>query len=225
VTVSGGASPVTGNIGVADPTAHISGLTNVAGGSPGARVQSGGGTSPGPAACTGSWTPGDQGLIAWSQDPAETAANSQLPVAGTLYLCRVHVTHDARVTNILTAITSSNSMLTEDQCFAAVYRTDGSLVAATGDQSRAWATSGLKTMPLSGGPVYVAAGDYYIGIYANGSTLPNFARGNNQIAHMVNAGMSSGFRFAIGATRLTGAPPPSAGELSVSAFAWWLALS
>jgi len=52
-----------------------------------------------------------------------------------------------------------------------------------------------------------------------------FARGNNQVAGMVNAGMSSGFRFAIGATRLTGAPPSSAGDLSLSAFAWWLALS
>ncbi len=220
VTVSGDVSPVTGNIGVADPTAHIGGLANV-----GSFGQLGGSTSPGPAARTGSWNPGDQGLIAWSQDPAETAANSQLPAAGTLYLCRVHVTHDARVTSILTAVTSSNSMLTADQCFAALYRTDGSLVAATGDQSRVWSTPGLKTMPLSGGPVDVAAGDYYVGIYANGSTLPNFARGNNQIADMVNAGMSSGFRFAIGATRLTGPPPSSAGELSVSAFPWWLALS
>jgi hypothetical protein len=37
--------------------------------------------------------------------------------------------------------------------------------------------------------------------------------------------MSSGFRFAIGATRLTGPPPSSAGDLSASTFAWWLALS
>ena len=185
----------------------------------------GGGTSPGPVTRTGNWTPVDQGLIAWTQDPAETTANSQLPAAGTLYLCRVHVTSDARVTNILTAVTSSNSTLTKGQCFAALYGTDGSLLAATEDQSRAWAASGLKTMPLSGGPVDVAAGDYYIGIYANGSTLPNFARGNNQIAHMVNAGLSSGFRFATGVTRLTAAPPSSAGDLSVSAFAWWLALS
>jgi hypothetical protein len=167
----------------------------------------------------------DQGLIAWSQDPAETAANSQLPAAGTLHLCRVHVTSGARVTNILAAVTSSTSTLTAEQCFAALYSSDGSLIAATDDQSRAWATSGLKTMPLSGGPIDVAASDYYIGIYANGSTLPNFARGNNQIADMVNAGMSSGFRFATGATRLASAPPSSAGDLSVSAFAWWLALS
>jgi parallel beta-helix repeat protein len=224
-TVSG--APSSGSFSTGDFVADQSGAiwVCVAGGSPGAWVQSGGRPSPGPATRTGNWTPGDQGLIAWSQDPAETAANSQLPAAGTLYLCRVHVTHDARVTSILTAVTSSNSTLTAEQCFAALYRTDGSLVAATGDQSLAWATPGLKTMPLSGGPADLVADDYYIGIYANGSTLPNFARGNNQIAGLVNAGMSSGFRFAIGATRLTGPPPSSAGDLSASTFAWWLALS
>ena len=224
-TVSG--APATGTFSTGDFVVDQSGAIWVctAGGSPGAWVTTGGGTSPGPAARTGNWTPVDQALIAWSQDPAETAANSQLPAAGTLYLCRVHVTSGARVTNILAAVTSSTSTLTAEQCFAAFYSSDGSLIAATDDQSRPWATSGLKTMPLSGGPIDVAAGDYYIGIYANGSTLPNFARGNNQIAAMVNAGMSSGFRFATGATRLTGAPPPAAGDLSVSAFAWWLALS
>lgn len=233
-TLSG--APASGTFSAGDFVVDQTGLIWVctAGGSPGTWVSNGNGDngdngstgSGGPTTMgNGNWTPADQGLIAWTQDPAQTAANSQLPAAGTLYLCRVHVPSDARVTNILTAVTSSSSTLTTGQCFAALYASYGSLIAATDDQSTVWATSGLKTMPLSGGPVDIVAGEYYIGIYANGTALPNFARGNNQIAGMVNAGLSSGFRFAAGATKLAGEPPSSAGDLSVSAFAWWLALS
>ncbi len=47
------------------------------------------------------------------------------------------------------------------------------------------------------GTVNLTAGDYYIGLYANGTTLPNFTRGNNQIGGaFANAGMSGNFRVA-----------------------------
>ena len=154
-------------------------------------------------------------------------ANSILPAAGTLYLCRVHVPVAASVTNILAAITNAGDGLTSGQCFAGLWNaSSGALVGATADQSANWATTGVKTMALSRGAVKLTAGDYYIGIYANGPTLPNFARGNNQIGGaFANAGLSGGFRVATANTGLTGSPPTTLGALTAANTAWWLALS
>ncbi len=57
-------------------------------------------------------------------------------------------------------------------------------------------------------------------------TLPNFARGNNQIGGaFANAGMTSNFRVATANTGLTTTPPTTLGTLTSSNTAWWLALS
>ena len=72
----------------------------------------------------------------------------------------------------------------------------------------------------------LTAGDYYIGLYANGTALPHFARGNNQIGGaFANAGMTGNFRVATANTGLTTAPPATLGPLTSSNTAWWLALS
>jgi hypothetical protein len=173
------------------------------------------------------WTPSDQGLVTWTMDTMVATANSILPQAGTLYVCRVHVPVAASVTNILAAITNGGAGLVSGRCFAGVWNaSSGALVRATADQSAAWSTTGLKTMVLSGGAVTLAAGDYYIGLYASGSTLPNLARGNNQIGGaFANAGMTGNFRVASANTGLSGAPPTTLGTLTSANTAWWLALS
>jgi hypothetical protein len=173
------------------------------------------------------WTPSDQGLVTWTMDVMTATANSILPAVGTLYLVRVHVPIAASVTNILAAITNAGSGLKSGQCFAGLWNaSSGALVGATADQSANWATTGVKTMALSGGKVNLDAGDYYIGIYANGSTLPNFARGNNQIGGaFANAGLSGNFRVATANTGLTSSPPATLGTLTAANTSWWLALS
>jgi hypothetical protein len=154
-------------------------------------------------------------------------ANTILPAQGTLYLVRVHVPVAATVRNILAAITTAGSGLRAGQCIAGLWRASGGArVGVTADQSTGWATTGVKTMALSGGAVNLTAGDYYIGLYANGTTLPNFARGNNQIGGaFANAGMTSNFRVATANTGLTTTPPATLGPLTASNTAWWLALS
>ena len=172
------------------------------------------------------WNPSDQGLVTWTMDVMTATANSILPAQGTLYLVRVHVPVAATVRNILAAITNAGSGLRSGQCFAGVWNASGGArVGVTADQAAGWATTGVKTMALAGA-VSLTAGDYYIGLYANGTTLPNFARGNNQIGGaFANAGMSGNFRVATANTGLTTTPPTTLGTLTSSNTAWWLALS
>jgi parallel beta-helix repeat protein len=173
------------------------------------------------------WNPSDQGLVTWTMDVMVATANSILPAQGTLYLVRVHVPVAASVRNIMAAITNAGSGLRSGQCFAGVWNaSSGARAGVTADQSAGWATTGVKTMALSGGAVSLTAGDYYIGLYANGTTLPNFARGNNQIGGaFANAGMSGNFRVATANTGLTTTPPATLGTLTSANTAWWLALS
>jgi parallel beta-helix repeat protein len=172
------------------------------------------------------WNPSDQGLVTWTMDVMVATANSILPAPGTLYLVRVHVPVAATVRNILAAITNAGSGLRSGQCFAGLWSASGGArVGATADQSTGWATTGVKTMALTAA-ANLTAGDYYIGLYANGTTLPNFARGNNQIGGaFANAGMTSNFRVATANTGLTTTPPATLGPLTASNTAWWLALS
>jgi hypothetical protein len=173
------------------------------------------------------WNPSDQGLVTWTMDVMTATANSILPAQGTLYVVRVHVPAAASVRNILAGITNAGAGLKSGQCFAGVWNAaSGARVGVTADQSAGWATTGVKTMALSGGPVNLTAGDYYIGLYANGTTLPNFARGNNQIGGaFANAGMTANFRVATANTGLTSTPPTTLGTLTAANTAWWLALS
>jgi parallel beta-helix repeat protein len=172
------------------------------------------------------WNPSDQGLVTWTMDVMTATANSILPAQGTLYLVRVHVPVAATVRNILAAITNAGSGLRPGQCFAGVWNASGGArVGVTADQSTSWSTTGVKTMAMTGA-VNLTAGDYYIGLYANGTTLPNFARGNNQIGGaFANAGMTANFRVATANTGLTTSPPTTLGTLTSANTAWWLALS
>ncbi len=172
------------------------------------------------------WTSDDHGLVTWSMDVAAAGFNSLLSVAGTLYVVRLHVPVSANATNILLAITSAGVTLTSGQCFAGLYTSAGSLVATTADQASNWQSTGLKTMALTGGPFALTAGDYYVGFYANGTTLPAFVRGNNQIGgSLLNVGIGSGFRFATANTGLTTALPGALSAQTSSNFAWWVAVS
>jgi parallel beta-helix repeat protein len=173
------------------------------------------------------WNPSDTGLVTWTMDVMMASANSVLPAAGTLYLVRVHVPVAATVRNIMAAITNAGSGLRAGQCFAGLWNASSrALVGATAEQSGNWSTTGFKTMALPGTGVSLAAGDYYIGIYANGTTLPHFARGNNQIGGaFANTGATANFRVATANTGLTGSPPATLGTLTAANTSWWLGLS
>jgi hypothetical protein len=216
VYAASASTSVNGDLGIIDATSANHGLVYAA---PGVWEATCGDS-------TGVWTPADHGLAGWSEDPTMATASSQVPAAGQLFLRRVHVPTACSVTNVLVNVTTQGASLSN--CYAVLFTTAGAKVAGSADQSASgsnWSSgTGVKTVPLSGGPYTITAGDYYVGIIANGTTLPYLARGNSQASAMVNAGMSSGFRTATGSAGNT-TVPSAMGTPAASAYTFWMALS
>jgi Polysaccharide deacetylase len=170
------------------------------------------------------WTAADYGFITMTMDPA-ICSNTVNPTAGTLGVARVHVPVAVTVTNVLLYVSTAGSGLTSGQNLAGLYNSSGTLLSGTADQTSAWASTGLKTIALTSSQA-VAAGDYYIGFFANGTTPPLFARAAAS-GSVVNVGLSvANSRFATGVTGNTTTMPASMGTLSpTGTTSFWAALS
>jgi hypothetical protein len=148
----------------------------------------------------GEWLPADYGFKCWTNDPGFVIAS--YVATNTMILCQVK--HPGgTVTGIVTTILTAGSGLTAGGCFAAIYDTAYNLLAATADQSTTWLTAGTPLMPLAGGPISPAAGAYFIGIYANGTTGPAFTRSSG--TGLPNAGLA--IPRYVAQSGVTGAPP------------------
>lgn len=172
-------------------------------------------------------TPTDHGFIAWSMQPLMAASSTVLATAGTMYIARVRrVPLGASVTNIVAFVTVGGSSLTSGQCFAALYTAGGVLVAATADQASAWASATVKTMALAGGPYTAAGGDYYVGLWFNGTTGPTLRTSANTSAATVNIGLSTpNLMTATANTGLTTSAPATLGAQTGSSIHMLVALS
>lgn len=168
--------------------------------------------------------PTDRGWLAWNYD-IDTAGttNTALPTGGRLELVKVRLPVAASVTNVLFYMGTAGSSLTSGQCFVALYTEAGVRVGVSADQAAAWATSGLKTAALASGPFACPAGNYYAGIFFNGTTGPSPIRNINQAYS--NSGLSSLFLHATADTGLTTTMPATLGAQSAANINWWAALS
>ncbi|MEU8334806.1 hypothetical protein [Micromonospora tulbaghiae] len=170
--------------------------------------------------------PADRGYLAWTQPPYALSAGSVPTTAGTLYLRRLRRVPAGQATSIITHVVTAGTTLTTGQCFAALFTAAGALVAQTADQSTAWASTGLKTMTLAGGPYPLTAGDYYVGIWFNGTTGPSIIRSASISTVLTNAGLTAGnYEAASANTGLTTTAPASVGTQTAQVFEWWFALA
>jgi len=174
--------------------------------------------------------PADHGLIAWSAPLDFTRDTSLLSVevaAGYLRLSRLRRVPPCSATNLHVCVTTAGSGLTANQCFGALYTAAGTLVAQTGDQSTNWASTGVRTMTLAGGPYTLGAGDYYVGLWYNGTTPPTLLRGGlGAVAGQVDFGQVSGtYNASVGNNGLTTTAPGTIGTQTASVLRWWVALS
>jgi hypothetical protein len=128
--------------------------------------------------------PGQFGdLLGWSFDPlmAQWALGGQN--AASLFLFRVPLLATTTITNVLIYMNGLGDTLTNS--FVAVYTSAGTVVGQSADQSTPWGTggsTGLKTIPLVGGPFAVtplSSNDFvWAGFYVGtGTTRPNFNGG------------------------------------------------
>jgi hypothetical protein len=136
----------------------------------------------------------DHGYLSWSIRPTLcTVASSSAVAHGVVILTKVKIVNRATVvTNVIASLSNGIADLTTGQNFAGLYNSSGTLLAATADQTTAWATSGVKTMALTS-PQTLAVGTYYVALLTNGSsTQVPFISAGGGFAGTVNAGLTTG---------------------------------
>lgn len=169
------------------------------------------------------WSASDYSLISWAYDPA-TAASNQVPTTpGTIYGIRMHVPFATTITNVILYVQTAGATLTANECYAALYNTAGTLLSSTADQSTNWQSTGLKVMPLAAAQA-VAAGDYYLGLFFNGTTGPSLIRGVGSLAGNIGLANAS-TRFCSGSTGNTTVAPTAFGTMAGTSSTFWGAFS
>lgn len=172
--------------------------------------------------------PADHGALGWSFDPADAQGGTIVATAGRVEVVRVRATA-ALVTNVNLHVTVAGGTLTANQCLAALYTDAGTLLAASGNQATAWQSTGMKACALTA-PQAVTPGQWYrVAFYANGTTLPTFARAAALGAvgsDLINYGLSApGLRFSTADTGRTTTMPGTLGTQTAAPVAWWAGLS
>lgn len=174
--------------------------------------------------------PRDFGLSAWSMDPMLASAGLA-GTGGRLYLIRIQIPSTIQVSNILVNMSTAGTTLTAGQNFAGLYDSAGNQLAATADQSTAWAGStGLLTMALTGAPITVTGGSdafIYAAILANGTTRPSFSCSPTSSTTVSNALLpSTASRNGHVATGQTSLPSTVSTSFTNSQTQlWWVGLS
>lgn len=135
--------------------------------------------------------PHERGYLSWTQQPETTQSVGTAPPTGSMRLQRHKLRVGATITNLHVVVLTVGSGLTAGQNFLGLYDAAGNLLAQSADQSTAWTGAGLKTTPLTT-PYVAAAGDYYVGILAVGTTPPAFARGHDNSSSFMNGLTASG---------------------------------
>lgn len=149
------------------------------------------------------WQADEQGFVAWTYDPLVANSTSSL-TAGTVFMAAVKARKSFTLNNINILLGAGGTTLTAGQNFAGVYNDAGTLIGVTADQSASWATAGYKTMAVTS-PSSQTAGNYYVAIVSNASTVPTIQRQAAASAAAYNAGLSAAqARWSSGGTGFTG---------------------
>ena len=172
------------------------------------------------------YSPSDVGWLAWNYDPAGVVNNSTIPTGG-VQLIGVQVRAAVSCTNVIVVVNTGGSVLTSGQNFAGLYNSAGTLIGTSADQTTAWASTGLMTMALTGGPFALPAGLYWVSLLSNGTTSPAFGRNVNNVAGLVNgtnaAATSRYGSILSGQHSLPGSITPA--SITAQGVGFWAALS
>lgn len=170
--------------------------------------------------------PVDHGLIAWSYDVAQAVNTATTSVStGVLSLIKIRTSVPRTISSVLIYIATAGAGLTAGQCFAGLYKADGTLIATTADQATAWQSTGTKTMALTAvsgqSLTLLPPGNYYIALLAVGTTMPTLIRSSGQPA--LNVGLAAGaYRYCTYGSALTALPTAltMANQVSGSIATW-----
>lgn len=163
--------------------------------------------------------PADNGLQAWNYDPIIGSSTSILAAAGTLYACRLRLAKPATLSNLWVQVLTAGATLTAGRNLAGLFNASGVLLSATGDQSTAWQSTGAKQMALTT-PQACAAGYYFVGFFATGTTLPTLLRANNGGTGNVNVSALTARSISADTSLTTAMPSTMTGVASYGVHYW-----
>jgi hypothetical protein len=167
------------------------------------------------ATATLDWQPQDMNMKAWTQDPAGCGSTGSASTSGVMYLSRVILRSAATISNLYYTVATAGVTLTAGQNWCGLYNSTGTKLAEGPDQTTPMTSLGTKTVAIT--PQNLAAGSYYIALLTNGTTPPQFMRGNGASGSALNVGLtvSTGrfLDYGTGQTTL-----PATATLSSAAF-------
>lgn len=168
--------------------------------------------------------PAETGYLAFNFAPELSQGSTALGANGTVYAQRLWTPIAISVTNVHLHVGTAGATLTSGQNFAALYNSSKTLLGTSADQTTPWASAGMKTMALSGGPYAVAAGFFYVSVFANATTRPAFARAGNFA--IVNGLLSTAnSKWATADTGRTTTMPATMGAFTAAVVAYWAGVS
>jgi hypothetical protein len=170
------------------------------------------------------FSPGDHGLIAWT-NPAPLANDTGQPASGGVRLVKLTLKRAATISNIWLTITVAGATLTAAQNFVGLYTSAGTRVALSADQASNWTSIGTKSIALTAS-YSAAAGDYFVAILSNGTTIPTFSASSSG-TNPSNVNLTGAtLRFANGPSAQTTLPSSITMSSNVAAAAaYWVAVS
>lgn len=126
------------------------------------------------------FVPADGIYLAWTHDPAlDTGTATVTAEAGIVQLTRINVRSPLTVTSIIVNVGVAGVSLTAAENFAGLINSAGTVIGVTADQSTNWASAGIVSAALTGGPYAIPAGFYWVGLLANssgGTSQPGFGK-------------------------------------------------
>ena len=170
------------------------------------------------------FAPGDHGLIAWSAAAAVVNDIGQ-PSSGAIRLIKITLKRAATISNIWLTITVAGATLTASQNFVGLYTSAGTRVALSADQSSNWTSTGVKSIALTAS-YSAAAGDYFVAILSNGTTIPTFSASSSG-TNPSNVNLTGAtLRFANGPSSQTTLPSSiTMSSNTAAAAAYWVGVS
>ena len=134
-------------------------------------------------------------LLGWTSDPSVGIQGVILSLSATVFVHRIPLPAPITVTNLLIACSALGLTLS----YVALFKSDGTIIGQSADQSTAWGATGalgLYTLPLVGGPhvcTPLAANDFlWAGVYVGtAATRPGFQVIHNSYGYLFNVGCST----------------------------------
>lgn len=134
----------------------------------------------------------DYGLLAQSFSPELSAAGTA-PATGVPWFTKIWIPRTITVSTIWLNVTVSGATLTAGANNAALYNSSGTQIAATADQSSAWASAASAKAMAVTTPVVIQGGPtsfVWVGLKSSGTTPAAFSR-LSVTASLVNVNLTT----------------------------------